>query len=179
MDFTTVITTRRSVREYADKPIGDDVLDKVFEAARLAPSTCNFQPWRFIAVKDAAARAQLVKLIPGQPFVAKAPVLIVCCGKRYPQNYNWMGDSMFLIDVGIAIEHIVLEARNHGLGTCWIGGFEDKPMKTLLGIPTDHDVVMVLTMGYPASKDQFSPISERLPLEQIVFSERFGKSAGK
>jgi len=179
MDFTTVMTTRRSVREYADQTVGDDLLDKVCEAARLAPSACNFQPWRFVVVKDAPRRAQLVKLIPGQPFVATAPVLIVCCGKRYPQNYNWMGDHLFLIDVGIAIEHLVLAARNEGLGTCWIGGFEDKAIKTLLEIPADHDVIMVLTLGYPRSPEQFAPISDRLPREQIVFSECFGKPVGK
>lgn len=179
MDFTTVITTRRSVREYADKPVAAAALDKVLEAARLAPSAYNFQPWRFVIVQDAAARANLLKFIPGQPFVATAPVLIVCCGKRYPQNYNWIGDNLFLIDVAIGIEHMALAARDQGLGTCWIGGFEDKPMKTLLGIPADHDVIMVLTVGYPVSPDQFSAIDERLPLDQIVFHERFGKPAGK
>ena len=178
MDFATVIKTRRSVRAYADKPIPDAVLGRILEAVRLAPSACNFQPWRFIVVKDTATRSQLAKQAHSQQFVAKAPVVIVCCGKRYPQSYNWIGDDLFLVDLGIAIEHLALAARNEGLGTCWIGAFQDQPIKKLLGIPADHDVVMLLPVGYPVSADQFSPTTERLAMEQIVFSERFGKTAG-
>jgi nitroreductase len=176
MDFTTVIQTRRSVRAYADKPIPDAVLGRVLEAARLAPSACNFQPWRFVVVKDANTRTQLAQMAHGQHFVAKAPVVIVCCGKRYPQHYSWIGDDLFLIDLGIAIEHLALAARNEGLGTCWIGSFDDQPIKKLLDIPTDHDVVMMLTVGYPPSDDLFSATAERLPLKQVVFQERFGKA---
>ena len=179
MDFTTVITTRRSVRAYADKPVPEDVLDRVLEAARLAPSACNFQPWRFIVVKDAATRSQLAKLAHRQQFMVKAPVVIVCCGKRYPQKYNWIGDNLYLVDLGIAIEHLVLAARNEGLGTCWVGAFHDQPIKKLLDIPADHDVVMMLPVGYPVSEDQFGATTERLAMDQIVFSERFGKTAGK
>ena len=176
MDFTAVLKTRRSVRAYADKPIPDDVLGRVLEAARLAPSACNFQPWRFIVVKDAATRSQLAKQAHSQQFVAKAPVVIVCCGKRYPQKYNWIGGNLYLVDLGIAIEHMALAARNEGLGTCWIGAFQDQPIKKLLNIPADHDVVMMLPVGYPVSEDQFSATTERLSLDQIVFNEQFGKS---
>ncbi len=179
MDFTTVINTRRCVRAYADKPIPDDVLGRVLGAARLAPSACNFQPWRFIVVKDAATRSQLAKQAHSQSFVAKAPVVIVCCGKRYPQKYNWIGDNLYLVDLGIAIEHMALAARNEGLGSCWIGAFEDQPIKKLLGIPADHDVVMMLPIGYPVSEDQFSTTTERLAMDQIVFWERFGTQAEK
>jgi nitroreductase len=179
MDFTTVIKTRRSIRSYADKPIPDDVLGRVLEAARIAPSACNFQPWRFVVVKDAAARAQLAKLAHGQQFVAKAPAVIVCCGKRYPQSYSWIGDDLYLIDLGIAIDHLALAARNEGLGTCWIGSFDDQPIKKLLAVPADHDIIMMLLVGYPVSEDLFSVTTERLALDQIVFSERFAKVAGK
>jgi nitroreductase len=174
MDFTTVIKTRRSVRAYADKPIPEDVLGRVLEAGRLAPSACNFQPWRFIVVKDAATRGQIAKMAGQQQFVAKAPVVIVCCGKRYAQKYNWIGENLYLVDLGIAVEHLALAARNEGLGTCWIGSFQDQPIKKLLGVPADHDVVMLLPMGYPVSADQFSATTERLGIEQVVFAEKFG-----
>ena len=177
MDFTAVIKTRRSVRAYADKPIPKEVLGRILEAARLAPSACNFQPWRFIVVKDAATRSQLAA--HSQKFVAAAPVIIVCCGKRYPQSYNWIGDDLYLVDLGIAIEHLVLTARNEGLGTCWIGAFQDQPIKKLLGVPADHDIVMLLPVGYPVSEDQFSATTERLALDQIVFTERFGRTPSK
>jgi nitroreductase len=179
MDFTTVVKTRRSVRAFSDKAIPDEVLGRVLEAARLAPSACNFQPWRFIVVKDAATRRQLAQQAHSQTFVGKAPVVMVCCGKRYPQKYNWIGDSLYLVDLGIAIEHMALAARNEGLGTCWIGAFQDQPIKKLLGIPADQDVVMLLPVGYPVSDDQFSATTERLSLEQIVYWERFGKPEEK
>jgi nitroreductase len=174
MDFTTVLKTRRSIRAFADRPVLDDVLLRILEAARLAPSACNFQPWRFIVVKDAAARSQLAKFCSGQSWVAKAPVVIVCCGKRYQQRYNWMGENAYLIDLGIAIEHMVLAARNEDLGTCWIGAYQDQPIKKLLGIPADHDVVMLLPIGYPVSEDQFSATTERLAMDQIIHRDRFG-----
>jgi nitroreductase len=179
MDFSTVIKTRRSVRAFSDKPVPDDALNRILEAGRLAPSACNFQPWRLIVVKDAAARNQLAKQACRQPFVAAAPVVIVCCGKKYPQQYNWIGEHLYLVDMGIAIDHMALAARNEGLGTCWIGAFDDQPVKKLLGIPADHDVVMMLPIGYPVSPDLFTATTERLPLEQVVFWERFGKPAGK
>lgn len=174
MDLTTVITTRRSVRSYSDRPVSDDVLGRVLEAAHAAPSACNFQPWRFVVVRDPAVRSQLATMANNQHFMVKAPVVIVCCGKRYPQSYNWIGDNLYLIDLGIAIEHLVRAARNERLGTCWIGAFHDGPIKKLLRIPADYDVVMLLPVGYPVSEDQFSTTAERLPLNQIIFWERFG-----
>lgn len=168
MDFTTVIKTRRSVRAYTDKPIPDDVLTRVLEAARLAPSGNNSQPWRLVVVKDAAARSQLAKAANDQQCMTQAPLVIVCCGKK--------GNSL---NVAIAIEHLVLAARNEGLGTCWVGWFQEQPVRKLVGVPADHDVVMLIPVGYPASEDQFSAVTERLPMDQIVFNERFGKTAGK
>ena len=173
MDFSTIITTRRSIRSFSDQPVPGDALGRILEAARLAPSACNFQPWRFIVVQDPAIRSQLTLAAGNQQWVAKAPVLIVCCGKRYPQKYNWIGEHLYLVDLGIAIEHMVLAARNEGLGTCWIGSFQDQPIKKLLVIPADYDVVMLLPIGYPLSPDQFSPTTERLPLGQIVSYDRF------
>jgi nitroreductase len=168
MDFTKVIETRRSVRAYADKAIPDEVLHRVLEAARLAPSANNSQPWRFIVVKDGATRAQIAKAANDQLSVTQAPVVIVCCGKHSDAR-----------NVGIAIEHLALAARNEGLGTCWIGWFDEQPVKKLVGVPAEQDIIILLPMGYPASDDLFSATAERLPLDQIVFWERFGKQAGK
>jgi nitroreductase len=179
MDFAAIINTRRSVRAYADRPIPEAVLGRVLEAARLAPSARNRQPWRFVVVKDAATRGQLATMANSQLFVAQAPVVIVCCGKRYSHRSSWIGDNLYLVDLGIAIEHLALAARHEGLGTCWIGAFQDQPIKKLLGVPADYDVVMLLPVGYPASEDQFNTATERLALDQIVFPERFGKMPGQ
>lgn len=168
MDFTTVITTRRSVRAYSGQAIPEAALQRVLEAARVAPSANNGQPWRFVVVKDAATRGKIAVAANGQMFVADAPVVIVCCGKRSNR-----------IDMGIAIEHLALAARNEGLGTCWVGAFQEAPIRKLLGVPGDHDIVMLLPVGYPVSQEQFSAASERLGLDEIVFSERFGTVAGQ
>ena len=175
MDFWTVLKTRRSIRAYCDRPVAEDLLQKVLEAARLAPSTFNLQPWRFIVVTDPATRAQLAKLAQDQEFVAKAPVVIVCLGKHYDQAYNWMGDKMFLLDVAIAVDHLTLAARAEGLGTCWIGAFPNDSMKQLLAVPPGFDVVALTPLGFPAAEELFSAQTERLPMEQIAFRGHFGK----
>jgi nitroreductase len=172
VDFTTVLKTRRSVRAYADRAVPAAMLGRVLEAARLAPSACNVQPWRFIVVQASSTRAQIAK--HSADFVATAPVVLVCCGKRYPQAFNWMGDKLFLIDVAIAVDHLTLAARNEGLGSCWIGAFHDQPIKELLDIPADHDLVALIPLGFPASEGLFHAQTERLPLERIVSHERFG-----
>ena len=175
MDFWTVLKTRRSIRAYADRPVADDLLQKVLEAARLAPSAFNLQPWRFIVVTDPATRQELAKLSQDQGFVASAPVVIVCVGKRYEQAYNWMGDKMFLLDVAIAVDHLTLAARAEGLGTCWIGAFANESMRQLLAIPPEFDVVALTPLGFPAADELFSAQTERLPMEQIAFYGQFGK----
>jgi nitroreductase len=176
MDFTTVVTTRRSIRTFAHKPVPPEVLDRVLEAGRIAPSACNFQPWRLVVVQDTITRTRLAGMAHGQHFVAKAPVVIVCCGKRYPQSYSWIGDDLYLMDVAIAIDHMALAARNEGLGTCWIGSFDDQPIKKLLAIPAEWDVIMMLIAGYPTSDDLFTTQTERLPLHQVIYRERFAST---
>jgi nitroreductase len=170
-----VLKTRRSVRAYADRPIPADLLQKVLQAARLAPSVFNLQPWLFIVVTDPATRTKLAQMAQEQEFVAKAPVVIVCLGKHYDQAYNWMGDKMFLLDVAIAVDHLTLAARAEGLGTCWIGAFPNDSIKQLLAIPPELDVVALTPLGFPASEELFSAQTERLPMDQIAFHERFGK----
>ncbi len=174
MDFQAVIQTRRSVRAFAERDIPDPVLTRILEAARIAPSACNFQPWHFVVVKDAATKIKLAQMCKGQSFVATAPVVVVCCGKKYRNPYNWMGESMFLIDVAIAIDHMTLMARNEGIGSCWIGAFYHEPIKKLIAVPEDHDVIMMIPLGYPASEGSFHATTERLALDQIVSAEKFG-----
>ena len=175
MHFTTVIQTRRRVRSFAGKDLPDDVLNRILEAARIAPSAVNMQPWRFIVVRDAATRSKIAQLAHEQDFVGQAPVVVICCGKRYPNPHNWMGENLYLVDVAIAIDHLVLAARNEGVGSCWIGAFDHEPLKRLLAVPDDHDIVMLIPLGYPASDDMFEAKAERLPLREIVFAGQFGQ----
>lgn len=175
MDFQAVLQTRRSVRAFAKREISQPVLARILEAVRIAPSACNCQPWRFVVVKDAATKKKLGEMCKGQSFVGTAAAVVACCGKRYQNAHNWIGPHLYLVDVAIAIDHMTLAARNEGIGSCWIGAFDHEPIKKLLGVPEDYDVVMLVPLGYPVSDGAFHATTERLPMDQIAFAERFGK----
>ena len=168
MEFTEVVRTRRSIRSYRPDPIPDDILRKVLDAARFAPSANNVQPWHFMVVKDPAKRRRLAELAADQTFVGEAPVIIICCGRHYVDRYSWIGAHMYLVDCAIAIDHLTLAARNEGLGTCWIGAFDHDGVKKVVSVPAGHDVVMLLPMGYPASKSAFHETKARRSLAEVV-----------
>jgi len=146
MKFDDVIQVRKSVRRYADRPVEQEKITKCLEAAKLAPSWENKQCWRFIVVRDKEVIAKLAK---GFNFWAKsAPVFIVACGDP-KQSGTRHGQNYYLVDVAIATEHLVLEAANLGLGTCWLGFFDEKEIKELLEIPKEIRVVALTPLGYP------------------------------
>jgi len=116
MEFYEVIKTHRSVRLFEQDPIPENVLRKVLEAARIAPSGSNRQPWKFILVRDETAKKKLAAACSGQAFIVQAPVIIVAVGRNIRYNRgNYMGDMSFLIDVAISVDHLILAARNEGL----------------------------------------------------------------
>ena len=130
MEFYDVIKTRRSVRSYKPDMPNQGALDRVLEAARIAPSGSNRQPWKFVVVTDPVSRERLVAACGNQKFVGEAPIVVVACG--YDVKYDrggYMGDKAFLVDVSIAFTHLILAARAEGLGTCWIGDFENEKVK--------------------------------------------------
>lgn len=174
MEFYEVIETRRSVRKYKNTQIPDDVLNRVLNAARIAPSGSNRQPWRFIVIRDEERKKKMVQLCHHQLFIAQAPVLIVGCGKNIHYNRGeWMGDYSVIVDVAIAFDHLTLAARAEGLGTCWIGSFDNEGIKKYLEIPDDVNVVALTPLGYPENESVFSPVVDRLPLEQIIYYEKW------
>ena len=173
MDFEIVAKTRRSVRSFADRQVPAETLDRVLDAARSAPSANNQQPWRFVVVRDRALRKRLGELAAGQTFVGEAPVVIACCGRKYTDAYSWIGDYMHVVDVTIAIDHLTLAARNEGLGTCWIGAFDHENCKRLLHIPETHNLIMLIPLGYPTHDAAFGPTQNRLPLSDVVCTDRF------
>ncbi len=174
MEFETVVATRRSVRLFDDRDVPEDVLERVLEAARLAPSANNRQPWHFIVVRDVDTRRELAELAGQQLFIADAPVVLVCCGQRYRSPHYWLHDYLYVVDLTIAIDHLTLAARDQGLGTCWIGAFDHDPIKSLLEVPGTHDIVRLIPLGYPERESQFCETTDRLPLDKIVSRERFG-----
>ena len=173
MEFYEVIRTRRSVRSYSDRPITSDTLERVLGAARLAPSGSNRQPTRLILVRDPEERRALVPLCGGQQFVAQAPLVIVACGRNIHYNRGgYMGDCSVIVDVTIATDHLTLAARAEGLGTCWIGSFDNARLKEHLGLPGDVNVVALTPLGYPKER-AFSDSADRLPLKDIVCEGRW------
>jgi len=167
MDVLESIRKRRSVRSYADKPLTPDKIERLLEAARLAPSASNRQEWRFVVVTDGERRDALAKAAGNQAFVAQAPVVIAACAE-HDGHVMRCGQLCYPIDVAIAVDHMTLQAVAEGLGTCWIGAFDEDRAKKILGIPEEVRVVALLTVGYAAGPP--GPLS-RLPLEKIVYRE--------
>lgn len=174
MEFYEVIRTRRSIRSYKGDAVPQDVLVRVMEAVRVAPSGNNRQPWRFIMVGDAALREALVPLCFEQEFIAQAPIVVVACGVDIKYNRgSYMGAMSMLVDVAIAVDHLTLAARAEGLGTCWIGSFDNEKIKHLLGIPADVQVVALTPLGYPSDPALFREPGRRKSVEQIMCIDRW------
>jgi nitroreductase len=173
MNVLQAIKLRRSVRAYSPRPIPDDVMQRMREALRYAPSACNLQPWRFIFVTEPKLRRDLARAAKEQMWMADAPVIVVACG--YPaQAYPRMGGkySSLDIDIAIALDHLTLAAVAEGLGTCWIGAFHEQQVKPILGIPEGVRVLAMVPLGYPASEGLIRVIGndQRKP-ESEVFSQ--------
>jgi nitroreductase len=168
MDFFEVLKTRRSIRAYKPDTVPENLLAKVLEATRVAPSGSNRQPWKFIVVRNPALRKDLSAACGNQAFLAEAPLAIVGCGRNIKfDRGGYMGDMSMLVDVSIAFTHLILAARAEGLGTCWIGAFDNRTVKQLLGVPREWDVVAVTPLGYPAG-DEFRETEKRKKLDDIV-----------
>ncbi|MGQ9525752.1 MAG: nitroreductase family protein [Armatimonadota bacterium] len=165
MDVYEAIRLRRSTRSYKPDPVPQDVLDRLLEAMRLAPSGANRQPWQFIVVRDAEIRKQLVPACWNQEQVAQAPVVIAACGREADA-----APSCLVRDLSIALTHLMLAARAEALGTCWIGAFDEGKVKGVLGVPEDVTVVALMTLGYPTA---WPEARERKPLDQIVRYDRY------
>jgi nitroreductase len=171
MNILEIMRRRQSVRKYQATPVPDDVLARVLEAARVAPSGKNLQPWKFIIVRDPETKAKLAEASLNQRFIAEAPVVIVACG--FPDNcYAKMGRYMksWPVDVAIALEHLILQAAEDGLGTCWIGAFEETEVKSILGVPKEAKVLALTPLGYPGERPGFRG---RKSLDEIVSYEKF------
>jgi nitroreductase len=170
LDVFEAVKTRRSIRKYTDKPVEKEKLGKVLEAARLSPSACNNQPWRFIAVIDKEVREKLFSAYNYEWFV-KAPVIIVACSIPSEAWSRLDKEEFWKIDTAIATQSLVLVAHELGLGTCWIGAFNETRVKEVLSIPEEVRVVAMTPLGYPAEKK--GPVKERKPMKEIAHYEQW------
>ena len=139
-----VILSRRSIRHYESKEIPKDVLDKIVEAGRQSPSAVNKQPYRFVIVTDSELKKEMKSLF--SRCLEKAPAILVgCANPKALLTGKWA-----TIDTTIALENMVLAAWSLGVGSCWIGSFNEQKIKDLLKIPKDWKIVGLVTLGYPA-----------------------------
>jgi len=158
MNFTELVQKRKSTRKYSSRPVNRKLIDQCLEAARLAPSARNSQPWSFIVIDDPDMIKKLAKnvfsgIYAGTSFAGKAPVLIVVITEK--ADYITRLGTMIrkikynLIDIGIACEHLILQAEELGLGTCWLGWFNAKQVKKVLNLPRSKQIDILISLGYP------------------------------
>ena len=175
MEVLEAIRKRHSVRAYMAQEIPAEKLDMILEAGRLAPSAGNIQPWHFVVVTNREKRRMLSK---GRfaKFLAESPVVIVGCGNS-ASSPNW-----FAVDTTIALQNMVLTATSEGLGTCWVGSFDESQVRRLLGIPEKFRVVALLALGYPREELNLGSkvlhlFRRRRKIDKIVSLEVFGNFA--
>ena len=171
MDLMVAIKTRRSIRRYKALQVPENLLREVLNAARLAPSADNSQPWKIVVVRDEQLKAKLGTACNGQKFIAQAPILLVACG--IPEEaFQTVGGYMssHVIDASIALDHLTLAAHAFGLGTCWIAAFKEDKVRALLGIPEDVRVVALTPLGYPDESPERTP---RKNLEDLTVFDKY------
>jgi len=185
MEFFETLSTRRSIRKYQEIPIEEEKLRAVLEAVRQSPTWANMQCPRVIVVRDAVARQGISELSyleeffapkgyksnPAKGALATAPVVLVLCADP-AQSGSIRGQEYYLTDTGIAAQSLMLAARAQGLGTVFVGIFQEEPLRDLLGIPESVRVVGLFPLGYPAEEKKEGP--KRKPLEEICFSGSWG-----
>lgn len=165
MKIIEEILERRSIREYNGKTIEPEKLTRILEAARLAPTARNQQDWKLILVKNPGIKEKLVDLAsPQQQFLKGAPILIAACAMN-PAYVMRCGHPAYLIDLAIVLEHIALQAVREGLGTCWIGSFDELKAKKVLNMPENFRIVELMSLGYP---DQIPPARPRKPIQDLI-----------
>ena len=199
MDVLEAIGKRRSIRDYKHDAIPEDVLGRLLEALRLAPTGGNRQPFKFIVVRDAPTREKVAaacRWLPGMPngqaFVADAPVVIVACGSEKDAVTRFHKDgapsltmgvapdeidkdpveynNLMAVDMAIALDHLTLVATEEGLGTCWIAALDEPELKRILAVPDEMRLLFVMPVGYAVSWPEPRP---RKALEDIICRDRY------
>lgn len=171
MEFAQLVRKRQSDRKYTPEPVAREDVIRCLEAARLAPSACNSQPWKFIVVDDRAKLMEMADAAIGlgmNKFTVQVPVLVAVVQEN--MNLSAKAGSIVkskdysMMDLGIAVEHFCLQAAELGLGTCIMGWFDEKKVKKLLGVPRSRRVQLLISLGHPDT-----PAREKIrkPLEEI------------
>jgi nitroreductase len=183
--FQKLVQGRRSIRRFLETPVERDKVLACLEAARRAPSAHNAQPWRFLVVDDPAVKSGMAKaafsgIYSGSKFAARAPVIIVLLAKldlvADRIGGRLQGVPYHFVDLGIAGEHIALQAEELGLATCWMGWFHFRKLRKFLDIPKKYKIVAMMPLGYAEKRPTREP--PRRTLREIVSFNRMGSEEG-
>lgn len=173
--FASLVAERNSCRSYdRDRAVDPDLIRAVVDAARLAPSACNRQPWHFVALDRRTEFADAVEAVCKaypRPWFATVPAFIVCCEDHREAWHRNDGKDHSDIDIAIATEHICLAAAALGLGTCWVCNFDPAPLAEALGLPEGVEPAVIIPIGYPsatADGGEHRPATTRKPLDTIL-----------
>lgn len=169
-DIIDVMRARHSVRHTKETPLPLGAVERLFEAARLAPSWDGRQCWDFVAVTDPQLRAALAQAGGPKAAMSAAPLIVVACARPEASGRR-AGLDYFLLDMGIAVEHLVLEAASLGLGTCWVGSFDEEQVRQALAIPSEMRVVAMVPVGLP---DEEPSRRRWRSMEEILSWNRWG-----
>lgn len=166
MEFIDICRTREAVRSYKSLPVETEKIERIVEAVRLAPSACNFQPWKFFILKSEEAMKQAASFYDRDWFKT-APMAIVCC---IDHSQEWVrpadAKKHGIIDIAIAAEHICLAAAEVGLGTCWVCNFDVAKCSEVLGLGSELEPAVLIPMGYPSTETPRE--KSRKPVEDII-----------
>ena len=179
MDVLEAIRNRCSVRQFKSEIIPDDILLKILEAAKWAPSPFNTQPWEFIIIKDKETLAAISKVARYSGYLANAPMAIAVLVPPINAKFSWIesiGEPRYA--AAIAVQNMMLAAWELGIGTCWVSIERDK-VGRLLGVPETHFVLTVVPIGYPEAKPPKHDEKFRKKTEDIIFHEKYGKKVGQ
>ncbi|MBI4149025.1 nitroreductase family protein [Candidatus Woesearchaeota archaeon] len=179
MDIWDCIRTRRSIRKFRDIPVEWDKVGQILNAGRYAPSAGNLQNWQFLVVTDAEKRKQIAEASGQQYWMQTAPIQIIVCMKVQitEQYYGIRGERLYSIQNGAAAaENMMLMAHALGLGSCWVGGFDEEKVKRICQIPDRARPQVIIAMGYADEQPMIPP---RLTLENVTFLNRYGENAGR
>lgn len=185
MELFEAIATRRSVRKFLERPVEEDKLHQLLDAVRMAPSWANMQCWHFIVVKDKAKKETIselsyvesffapkgYKVNPAKKALAEAPVVIVACADPGKSGVLW-DQPYYMTDMGIACQNLWLAARGLGLGTVFVGVFDEAKLRELLGVPSHIRIVGLFPVGYPFEEKVGG--TPRKPLSEIISYELWG-----
>jgi nitroreductase len=169
MDFIDLVKTRYSVRAYKADAVGEDDLNQVLEAVRLAPTAANHQPFQLIVIHT-AGREDDIRRIYNRDWFVQAPLVICACGVPEEAWTREEGKSYLEVDVAIVMDHLILAAADIGLGTCWVANFDPEATREILGLPDGVEPIVFAPLGYPVG--QAKPKIRKL-VEDLVRYERW------